>query len=58
MPLSLASDVDSARPQAQPIEELLDETDCRSFLFHVTTGYAILRHNGVAIGKRDFMGAY
>ena len=28
------------------------------FFFHVTTAYAILRHNGVAIGKRDFMGAY
>jgi uncharacterized protein len=28
------------------------------FLFHVTTTYAILRHNGLAIGKRDFMGAY
>jgi uncharacterized protein len=28
------------------------------FLFHVTTAYAILRHNGVAIGKRDFMGSY
>ncbi len=28
------------------------------FLFHVTTAYAILRHNGLAIGKRDFMGAY
>ena len=27
------------------------------FLFHVTTAYAILRHNGVEIGKRDFMGA-
>jgi uncharacterized protein len=25
--------------------------------FHVTTAYAILRHNGVAIGKRDFLGA-
>jgi hypothetical protein len=24
----------------------------------VTTAYAILRHNGVAIGKKDFMGAY
>jgi hypothetical protein len=24
--------------------------------FHVTTAYAILRHNGVAIGKRDFLG--
>lgn len=28
------------------------------FFFHVTTAYDILRHNGVAIGKRDFMGAY
>jgi hypothetical protein len=28
------------------------------FFFHVTTAYAILRHNGVDIGKRDFMGAY
>jgi hypothetical protein len=28
------------------------------FFFHVTTTYAILRHNGVDIGKRDFMGAY
>jgi hypothetical protein len=27
-------------------------------LFHVTTTYAILRHNGVALGKKDFMGAY
>ncbi len=25
--------------------------------FHVTTAYAILRHNGVEIGKRDFLGA-
>jgi uncharacterized protein len=28
------------------------------FLFHVTTAYNILRHNGLPIGKRDFMGAY
>ena len=28
------------------------------FFFHVTTAYAILRHNGVEVGKRDFMGAY
>ena len=25
-------------------------------LFHVTTAYAILRHNGVELGKRDFLG--
>ena len=28
------------------------------FFFHVTTAYDILRHNGVDIGKRDYMGAY
>jgi hypothetical protein len=28
------------------------------FFFHVTTTYAILRHNGVEVGKRDFMGSY
>jgi hypothetical protein len=28
------------------------------FFFHVTTTYDILRHNGVDIGKRDYMGSY
>lgn len=28
------------------------------FFFHVTTAYALLRHNGVEVGKRDFMGAF
>jgi uncharacterized protein len=28
-----------------------------NFYFHVTTAYAILRHCGVEIGKRDFLGA-
>jgi uncharacterized protein len=27
-----------------------------NFYFHVTTAYDILRHNGVDIGKRDFLG--
>ena len=27
-----------------------------NFYFHVTTAYNILRHNGVEIGKRDFVG--
>ena len=27
------------------------------FFFHVTTAYAILRHCGLEIGKKDFMGA-
>ena len=28
-----------------------------NFLFHTTTAYAILRHNGVELGKGDFMRA-
>lgn len=27
-----------------------------NFYFHVTTAYDILRHNGLAIGKRDYLG--
>ncbi|WP_447591547.1 DUF1993 domain-containing protein [Aquipseudomonas campi] len=26
--------------------------------FHITTTYAILRHNGVALGKLDYLGGY
>ena len=28
-----------------------------NFYFHTTMAYAILRHNGVELGKRDFVGA-
>jgi len=28
-----------------------------NFYFHVTTAYGILRHNGVPVGKLDFLGA-
>jgi hypothetical protein len=28
------------------------------FFFHVTTAYAILRHNGVEVGKKDYIGTY
>ena len=28
------------------------------FFFHVTTAYNILRHNGVEVGKKDFVGTY
>ena len=28
-----------------------------NFFFHVTTTYALLRHNGVELGKSDFLGA-
>lgn len=29
-----------------------------NFYFHITATYAILRHNGVDIGKMDFLGSY
>jgi hypothetical protein len=28
-----------------------------NFYFHMTTAYALLRHCGVEVGKRDFLGA-
>ena len=28
-----------------------------NFYFHITTAYALLRHNGVELGKGDFLGA-
>lgn len=28
-----------------------------NFYFHVTTAYALLRHNGVELGKADYLGA-
>ena len=37
--------------------ELLQNRSLPNFYFHATTAYDIIRHNGVEIGKRDFMGA-
>ena len=28
------------------------------FYFHATTAYAILRHNGVEVGKKDYIGSF
>ncbi len=28
------------------------------FFFHTTTAYAILRHNGMDVGKKDYVGSY
>jgi uncharacterized protein len=39
-----------------PGEAYLNGFILPNFYFHLTTAYAILRHNGLAIGKRDFMG--
>lgn len=51
------------RPNTPKEKKLSGETYLLSyglpqFFFHVTTAYAILRHNGLEVGKRDFMGAY
>ncbi len=29
-----------------------------NFFFHITTAYDILRHNGVALGKKDYLGTH
>ena len=36
--------------------DLLLKRSLPNFYFHCTTAYDILRHNGVDLGKRDFMG--
>ncbi|HYC47800.1 MAG TPA: DUF1993 domain-containing protein [Burkholderiales bacterium] len=41
--------------QMKGLELLLNRT-MPNFMFHCTTAYDILRHNGVELGKRDFMG--
>ena len=37
-------------------EEFLVQHVIPNFYFHVTTTYAILRHNGVPVGKRNYLG--
>lgn len=37
-------------------EEFLKHFATPNFYFHVTTTYALLRHAGVEIGKKDFLG--
>jgi len=36
--------------------DYLTQFSLPNFYFHITTAYAILRHNGVEIGKLDFLG--
>lgn len=37
-------------------QDYLNKWALPNFYFHATTAYNILRHNGVEIGKRDFLG--
>ncbi|HUH48679.1 MAG TPA: DUF1993 domain-containing protein [Mycoplana sp.] len=39
-------------------EDYLLEFALPNFFFHVTTAYAILRHNGLEIGKSDYLGPF
>jgi hypothetical protein len=43
-------------PLQVPGETYLKHQVLPNFFFHVTTAYAILRHNGVEIGKGDYLG--
>lgn len=45
------------QPMAMMAPEYIAGWMLPNFFFHVTTAYDILRHNGLAIGKRDFLGA-
>jgi uncharacterized protein len=45
------------QPQKYKGEAYLISLVLPNFFFHVTTAYAILRHNGVELGKQDFMRA-
>jgi uncharacterized protein len=45
------------RDMVLPGEDFLSFYALPQFFFHLTTAYDILRHNGVELGKRDYMGA-
>jgi hypothetical protein len=58
-------DGSEARPISIPLRDRTVEFDGQTYLttwvlpnfhFHVTTAYNLLRHGGVEIGKRDFLG--
>ena len=42
--------------KSMPATDYVVEHAMPNFFFHYTTAYAILRHNGVDIGKRDYLG--
>jgi hypothetical protein len=39
-------------------DDYLTQVAAPNFYFHVTTAYAILRHNGVNLGKMDYIGGF
>jgi uncharacterized protein len=46
------------QPRTLKGERYLVHNSLPNFFFHVTTAYDILRHKGVEIGKRDYLGTY
>lgn len=46
----------SGEPRRFKGEDYLKHFALPNFYFHCTTAYALLRHNGVDIGKTDFLG--
>jgi len=44
------------QPRTMPGQHYLFHSVLPNFFFHVTTAYDILRHKGVEVGKRDFLG--
>jgi hypothetical protein len=44
-------------PLVLPGQAVLVHFALPNFFFHVTTTYALLRHNGVPLGKTDYLGA-
>lgn len=42
--------------KALPALECAAQMAIPNFYFHITTAYAILRHNGLEIGKNDYLG--
>jgi uncharacterized protein len=46
-----------AGPMTLKAEAYLKGWALPNFFFHLTTTYALLRHNGVDLGKADFLGA-
>jgi hypothetical protein len=45
------------RGQSMRGGDYLDHFALPNFYFHLTTSYAILRHNGVSLGKMDYIGS-
>jgi uncharacterized protein len=61
-----AADLSATRPvqfkaggqdMVLPGEDFLSFYSLPQFFFHIATAYDILRHNGVELGKRDYMSA-